>query len=422
MSEETIHAAAFMLFSLMEELPAVQRYAPFNWHSSHPRYEQVKAANLWTDSGELTPLGAKVAQLVADGNRVRMLAASPSSSSSASPSPAPGSDPGFYRLKALSWPEAADQVLTVAKASISRDVMPLGGGADLNQSARLSEQPSDPLSACPKWTGIPAKPVKPMKCGALAFLHIGKTGGSTVSHHLQRNAEAGNYSYFSLYNVSKDRNGDIKTDPSPGARFEEWSEWQALSRALDGEQPRVAFQMHHGMPGLALPGNLLETHLLPMKERLRAKGCDLTLVTVLRDGPSRVKSSLAYSLYHGHENLTTLPSSCPFFKNAANRETTYLLRGHQRRPEYTDPDSERSMLPEARRALSAMDFVGRTEELDHFVSRLNVVLGLPAGLRAETENAVPDEFKKTNFTDQEERCLNATTAADQELYRDYCED
>ena len=110
MSEETIHAAASMLFSLMEELPAVQRYAPFNWHSSHPRYAQVKAANLWTDSGELTPLGEKVAQLVADGNRVRMLAASPSSSSSASPSPAPGSDPGFYRLEALSWPEAADQV------------------------------------------------------------------------------------------------------------------------------------------------------------------------------------------------------------------------------------------------------------------------------------------------------------------------
>ena len=80
MSEETIHAAASMLFSLMEDLPAVQRYAPFNWHSSHPRYAQVKAANLWTDSGELTPLGEKVAQLVADGNRVRMLAASPSSS------------------------------------------------------------------------------------------------------------------------------------------------------------------------------------------------------------------------------------------------------------------------------------------------------------------------------------------------------
>ena len=73
MSEETIHAAASMLFSLMEDLPAVQRYAPFNWHSSHPRYAQVKAANLWTDSGELTPLGEKVAQLVADGNRVRML-------------------------------------------------------------------------------------------------------------------------------------------------------------------------------------------------------------------------------------------------------------------------------------------------------------------------------------------------------------
>ena len=62
----------------------------------------------WT---QLTLLGDKVAQLVADGNRVRMLAASPSSSSSASPSPAPGSDPGFYRLEALSWPEAADQVL-----------------------------------------------------------------------------------------------------------------------------------------------------------------------------------------------------------------------------------------------------------------------------------------------------------------------
>ena len=114
-----------------------------------------------------------------------------------------------------------------------------------------------------------------------------------------------------------------------------------------------------------------------------------------------------------------------FFKQKANHETNYLVRGFRSghdREEYSDPDSERTILPEARRALSAMDFVGRTEELDHFVSRLNVVVGLPAGLRAQTENAVPDEFKKTNFTDQEERCLNATTAADQELYRDYCED
>jgi hypothetical protein len=45
-----------------------------------------------------------------------------------------------------------------------------------------------------------------------------------------------------------------------------------------------------------------------------------------------------------------------------------------------------------------MDFVGRTEELDHIVSRLNVVVGLPAGLRAQTENAVPDEFRKSRRT------------------------
>ena len=109
-SSETIHAAVGMLISLMEDLPAVQRYAPFNWHSSHPRYAQTKEANLWTDGGALTPLGSKVAQLVADGNRVRMLAAS----ASASPSPSPSPAPGFYRLKPLSWPQAADQVLTVA--------------------------------------------------------------------------------------------------------------------------------------------------------------------------------------------------------------------------------------------------------------------------------------------------------------------
>lgn len=294
-------------------------------------------------------------------------------------------------------------------------------GADLHQSAQLSEQPSDPLSACPMWTGIPAEPVKPMKCGALAFLHIGKTGGTTISHHLEAQAETGNYSYFSLYNRS-------------GGGFEEWSEWQALSGALDGVQPRVAFQMHHGMPGLAQPGNLLETHLLPMKERLRAEGCDLTLVTVLRDGPSRIKSSLAYArwkdykgqLHEGESILANnLSSSCPFLKNKANHETNYLLRGcrsGQPREEYSDPDSERSMLPEARRALSAMDFVGRTEELDDFISRLNVLLGLPEGLRAPTLNEVPEEFKQTKFTHHEERCLADTTGADQELYRDYCED
>ena len=73
-SDATVHAITEMLVGLMEDLPVVARYAPFNWHSSHPRFAQASAANLWTDSGELTPLGSRVAQLVANGNRVRMLA------------------------------------------------------------------------------------------------------------------------------------------------------------------------------------------------------------------------------------------------------------------------------------------------------------------------------------------------------------
>jgi len=74
--DATVHAITEMLVRLMEDLPVVARYAPFNWHSSHPRFAQARAANLWTDSGELTPLGSRIAQLVANGNRVRMLAAS----------------------------------------------------------------------------------------------------------------------------------------------------------------------------------------------------------------------------------------------------------------------------------------------------------------------------------------------------------
>jgi len=297
------------------------------------------------------------------------------------------------------------------------------------------------VDSCPTWTGIPAKPAKPMKCGALAFLHIGKTGGTTIADHLKTHAAAGNYSYFSLYNVSGPDHSEVDLsrdaymndaylDPSnlssPAPRFEEWSEWQALSRALDGAQPRVAFQMHHGMPGLAQPGNLLETHLLPMKERLRAKGCDLTLVTVLRDGPSRALSDLAYARWMGWVSRNASATTwSDYFKSKANHETNYLVRGFlsgHDREEYSDPDSERAILPEARRALSAMDFVGRTEELDAFVSRLNVLLGLPEALVATAGNETPEEFKQKNFTDEAGRCLADTNAVDQELYQGYCED
>ena len=180
------------------------------------------------------------------------------------------------------------------------------------------------------------------------------------------------------------------------------------------------------MPGLAQPGNLLETHLLPMKERLRAKGCDLTLVTVLRDGPSRALSDLAYARWMGW--VSRNPSATTwsdYFKSKANHETNYLVRGFlsgHDREEYSDPDSERAILPEARRALSAMDFVGRTEELDAFVSRLNVLLGLPEALVATAGNETPEEFKQKNFTDEAGRCLADTNAVDQELHQGYCED
>ena len=71
-----------MRVGLMESLPVAARYAPFNCgHSSHPRFAQASAANLWTDSGKLMPpsrLECRASRRVANAKRhelcARMLA------------------------------------------------------------------------------------------------------------------------------------------------------------------------------------------------------------------------------------------------------------------------------------------------------------------------------------------------------------
>ena len=273
------------------------------------------------------------------------------------------------------------------------------------------------------WTGLERPPSQPLQCGLLWFLHIGKTGGSTITTHLHGLAKMNNFTFLHLYSIDFTKNWSQWNSTEAAAKFESplWQQehescrrfptqrgciervaagWQQVLHELQtASQPRVIVSQHHASVGFG--EYMLDGVLRPLRSMLEAKGCQLITSTVLREPKKLTLSSLAYELqgwYEGErahagapgdrlgrrDDLGQAPESIDDGARAlAQRWITrsaqqkawgvadslgfkmcyYLQYSHHPREE------RRSWLAsQCQRLARAFDLVGRTEELGTFLA------------------------------------------------------
>jgi hypothetical protein len=154
------------------------------------------------------------------------------------------------------------------------------------------------------WTGMPAKP-EPMQCGVLWFLHIAKTGGRDIITQLKGQAlgplakEDGGFvsarelpANWTFVELWYDR--QMGASPMKSRRYKDTEAWKTMERALAEEaQPKVFVHDHNNMAGFD-DENMFDEVLRPMACALEARGCKLTLATMLREPNARAKSHVFF--------------------------------------------------------------------------------------------------------------------------------
>jgi len=218
-------------------------------------------------------------------------------------------------------------------------------------------------SPCEKWTGVPehdkdAEP--PMKCGVLWYLHIPKTGGTTIMHHFHDLHERYNWQYANMWKLQVPPN----EKGLPGSPYH-WTGWNTTKKwtnvvlpELSQAQPRLIVHAHHNMPGLGDP-YMFNQVLMPMKRSLEAKGCELRLATALREPVSEVVSLMLFRQIPEEEFV-------PRMEENSDAMSKYILWNyHTQWPlEYqrgTTPNANGvKLLQRSRELLSKFSLVGQT--------------------------------------------------------------
>ena len=57
--------------------------------------------------------------------------------------------------------------------------------------------------SCENWGGLPSAPPYQMSCGVFWFLHIGKTGGTSVTDHLRKMSREHGYLFKELFDYKR---------------------------------------------------------------------------------------------------------------------------------------------------------------------------------------------------------------------------
>ena len=114
---------------------------------------------------------------------------------------------------------------------------------------------------CAEWCGIPDK-IVPIHCGVLWYLHIGKTGGTSVQLHLNKLSLSRNWTHVNLY--------------VPHGRWDQSTEWKRILAELHSPKPKLTVTQHHGTPGIG--AYFLEEVLRPAACRLKGQGCQVVRV------------------------------------------------------------------------------------------------------------------------------------------------
>jgi len=267
------------------------------------------------------------------------------------------------------------------------------------------------LSECSSWSGVPLLEKiharMDNQCGAIAFLHVSKTGGMTVEEYIEQETAKRGWSTINFATTKLRHNETV-----------DWlttAAWQSMDEQLASAQPRVFLRFHNGGPGLVSYRNMLDTVLMPMKANLEARGCGFLLVTMLREPAARSLSQMYYD--HSCEDDECAVS---YVVQKSNFQTRYVLENNCGYGENTCGRTlGRDDLDAAQRALRHFDIIGRTEDFDGFTQALNKAMGWPVMQKPNSTNLTPNNFLFKISDDGLEK-FREYNRADSELYHSFC--
>ena len=184
------------------------------------------------------------------------------------------------------------------------------------------------------------------------FLHIPKTGGSTVTEHLRRQARGGQG--WAHTTITTDRT---------------WPDVLARMRRQTSRPKLIV--VHHVEASGALADPALQAAVIaPLRCLLRERACHLVLTTLLRDASARASSA---AFYH---RVPHAEYSGWIGEHATDGAVSFILHNRVRlRRRNQTIQMTRTDLQRATMALANFDSVGRTEELDAFLAHLDALLG-----------------------------------------------
>ena len=179
-----------------------------------------------------------------------------------------------------------------------------------NSSVGASTAPPPPAPCSKRWCGVGPRAqsllaaAQPLRCGVLWFVHIGKTGGSTVADSLKAASGPARWDFVNFWG----KNAVPHWNRSTGFR--------RINQVLAQPGPRLVVHHHHGVPGPLEPA--IGTWLFRLRARLQAQGCALVVSTVLREPVSRAISHVTY-------DRATPPQLCMHARDAADTQWRTFL-------------------------------------------------------------------------------------------------